>query len=119
MNITGRECMLTLETPDGVILSGKAMVSELVMATEMLEVREFGKQYPDLVPGLRTWQIEAVGAGELTTRDEYEKKAARKRAAVEWTCPYCGRVHPKARLKCWDGSSGCGASRPVTGVADL
>jgi len=29
----------------------------------------------------------------------------------EWTCLYCGRIHPASHDHCWDGVNGCGASR--------
>lgn len=60
-----------------------------------------------------SWEINLQGSGPLEARQEYEERARRQRSALEWKCPYCGRVHPQSAMKCWDGSNGCGAPKPL------
>ena len=95
-----RELTVTLETPDGYVWTGKAMMSTI----------EYGQAFDKFgtVNGPLDWRMDLVGVGslELTQRDQFIKQV---RGASTWRCVYCGALMQAADLKC----AGCGGWRPV------
>jgi len=104
---------VTIEFPDGQVLSGRVDIAEVSFTTETILDRSFSEAWPLQVPELVTWDISLQGYGPLEMRKQYRERIEQQRAAPEWRCPYCGQVHPRARRKCWDGINGCGAPRPL------
>ena len=105
--------LVTIELPDGQVLSGRAHIADVSFSTEIIPFRSFGEEFSAQVSGLSDWEISLQGFGLLEMRGQYQERIEQQRSAPEWKCPYCGCVHPQARMKCWDGVDGCGAPKPL------
>ena len=111
--LSNNAAIVTVEFPDGRVLSGKANIVDVSLSTEVVPSRCFGEEESRQISGLTTWEVSLQGSGPLEMRGQYQERIEQQRAAPEWRCPYCGQVHPWARVKCWDGINGCGAPRPL------
>lgn len=113
-HILGQRATITLEYPDGRVLSGDAFATQLTVSNDAsLDVGDTLFRSYVRKRGLQEWELTFTGTGAITQRMEFEQALEKRRAAPDWECPYCGATHPKSRQKCWDGVSGCGAFRPL------
>lgn len=107
------EVQVTLEFPDGQVLSGKAHMVEVSMDhgfVPMLGPSLGGSNtiqpYAKMAP--TRWEMTLSGVGNLVNSQELAEQVVKEAANVEtWACAFCGVDNARTERKCGE----CGAAR--------
>ena len=106
-----RPLRITLETADGRILTGQAMVATFSTHSDYDPVHPWMGDYATYTFGKSHWEMTLAGIGpaKLQVGGDFSQEVKRARVANEWRCDYCGSIWERAVRKCVS----CGASRSV------
>lgn len=94
--IPGKQCRVTLETQEGMVLTGSVYVASVSQQV--------------LYDGFSTWSMELEGIDEapIMTMPRNEVRVALS-SMKEWRCDYCGVIHPMSKNLCTQ----CGGYRSI------
>jgi len=102
-SILDSDLVITLETPDGRVFTGKGFPVSLEYECDTIDVTTYGDDAPVFMAGRQQWTLEIVGNGrmEMSERETYT-------SATEWQCVYCRTPNERQARKCTE----CAAPRP-------
>jgi len=102
-SLAGKKLKVTLELPDGGVLSGLVFAASFEQSMLPIDVTHRGSPHRELLAGDDEWKLELLGIGQplwTGTRKEATERQREFKSALEWECDYCGAVWPKAATQC-------------------